>query len=153
MAAFVEYLSKLVYGQDNGALGFKNFVIDYLAKINPLYQNFKYKNGESDLNKQMYHILRCGIVHSFSLVPDKKSIKEGGRLRSIVLAHKKSGQSHLSAYSSCDAHDAAIFISEDFACDIELVVDHIFGEAKTCPALRRNIETWLSTQPPITGGI
>ena len=153
MAAFVEYLSKLVYGQDKGPPGFKDFVLDYLSKINPLYQNFRYKSGQQDLNVQMYHILRCGIVHSFSFVPDKKSAIKGGRLRSIVIAHKKSGQPHLGAYSSSDAPDAAVFISEDFAIDIEHVVDHIFTQAKTCPALTRNIETWFNTQPPIRGSI
>jgi hypothetical protein len=153
MAAFVEYLSKLVYGQDKGPPGFKDFVIDYLAEINSLYRDFKYKSGKQDLNDQMYHILRCGIVHSFSLVPDKKSTNKGGRLRSIVLAHKRSGQPHLGAYSSSDAPDAAIFISEEFAYDIERVVDHIFIQAKTCPALTRNIEAWFNAQPPISGGI
>jgi hypothetical protein len=153
MAAFVEYLSKLVYGHDKGGKGFKDFVIDHLAKINPVYENFKYKNNEQDLNKQMYHILRCGIVHSFSFVPDKRSAEEGGRLRSIVLAHENSGLPHLGAYSSSNAPDAVIFISEEFASDIERVVDRIFVQAKTCPALTRSIETWFNTQPPITGDI
>ena len=153
MAVFIEYLSKLVYGRDRGQQGFKNFVIDYLAKINPKYQDFKYKNGNHDLNQQMYHILRCGIVHSFSLVPDDKSTKYGGRLRSIVIAHKKSGHLHLAPYSSSDAPDAAIFISEDFANDIERVVDYIFTQSKPGSQLTRNIEKWFNAQPPIKGGI
>ena len=153
MTAFIEYLSKLVYGPDSGQQGFKDFVIDYLAKINHKYQDFKYKNGKNDLNKQMYHILRCGIVHSFSLVPDKRSTGKEGRLRSIVIAHKKSGFLHLAPYSSSDAPDAAIFISEHFANDIERVVDYIFTQAKPGSQLTCNIEKWFNAQPPIKGGI
>jgi len=34
-AAFLDCLSKLVAGQDNKRKGYKDFVKDYLAKINP----------------------------------------------------------------------------------------------------------------------
>ena len=34
----------------------------------------------------MYIILRCGIVHSFSFVPNQQGINNNGRTRSILLA-------------------------------------------------------------------
>lgn len=135
-AAFLDCLSKLVAGQDNKRGGYKDFVKDYLAKINPSYASFKYKSGAKDLPEQLYHVFRCGIVHQFSLVPDQQSLNSGGRLRSIVLCHRKESKRrnlpHLSQYSSGNISDAVVFVAEDFGKDLENVVKLIFSpQAKT----------------------
>src|SRR5215471_9819349 len=86
-SAFLEYLSKLANGKDNKGPGYKEFIVDYLAQVRPLYRDFTYRSGQKDLPKQMYHVLRCGIVHSFSLIPDQMAKSAGGRNRSIILCH------------------------------------------------------------------
>lgn len=157
-AAYLDCLSKLVAGQDNKRKGYKDFVRNYLAKINPSYASFAYKNGSKDLPEQLYHVFRCGIVHQFSLVPDQQSLNSGGRSRSIVLCRRKESKRknlpHLSQYSSGTISDAAVFVAEDFGKDLESVVSLIFSsQAKAIePQIARNIKDWVKKHPPIAGG-
>jgi len=157
-AAFLDCLSKLVAGKDDKRNGYKTFVKNYLARVNPIYLSFRYKSGAKDLPDQLYHVLRCGIVHQFSLVPDEQSLKNGGRLRSIVLCHRKESKRrnlpHLSSYSSGKSPDAAVFVAEDFAKDLMDTVRFIFSsQAKTVnPEIVKNIEEWVEKYPPIMGG-
>ncbi len=155
-SAFIEYLSKLVNGEDKGRDGYKKFVKDYLSQANPLYRDFVFKNGQCDLDVQMYYVLRCGIVHSFSLIPDDRARKAHGRDRSIVLCHARErdehGWKHLMPYPPPEikstVNDAVLFVAEDFVDDIGKVTELILTEAN----LQGNIEKWLDRHPPITGG-
>lgn len=155
-SAFLEYLSKLVNGEDKKHYGYKKFVEDYLSQVRPLYKDFVYKNGAQDLSIQMYHVLRCGIVHSFSLIPDAVARRAGGRDRSIVLCHAKERDeqrwTHLMRYSSPKVADAALFVAEDFVNDIGKVTDLIFQKAANDGILRGNIEKYSLAHPPIIGG-
>ena len=63
-SAMIDYLSRLAAGKDNGGEGFKKFIRDYMPSS---YCDFEYRSGDKDLPEQVFHILRCGIVHSFSL--------------------------------------------------------------------------------------
>lgn len=87
-ASFLEYLAKIVDGRDRGARGYKAFIRDWLTRIRLAYRTFRSRSGETDLPTQMYHVLRCGMVHSFSLIPDDRARIKGGRDRSIVLCHR-----------------------------------------------------------------
>ncbi len=155
-SAFLEYLAKLVEGQDKGRDGYKNFVRNWMNQVRPLYRDFVYKSGEQDLDVQMYHVLRCGIVHNFSLIPDTRARAKGGRDRSIVLCHAeerdKNNWTHLMQYQTSQITDAALFVAEDFVDDIGKVTDMIFTQAATDQKVRDNIEKWLHQYPPITGG-
>lgn len=150
-SAYLEYLSKLT-----GPVGYKNFIKVYLSQVRPLYRDFVYRNGKQDLDVQMYHILRCGIVHSFSLIPDRQARVANGRERSIILCHAKERDkkkwSHLMQYRTRKIPDAALFVAEDFVDDIGKVTKLIFEKAKTDKQLGDNIERWLGNYPPITGG-
>ncbi len=154
-SAFLEYLSKLVNGEDKKGPGYKKFIKDYLSRVRPLYSSFAFKNGNRDLAIQMYHVLRCGIVHSFSLKPDNIARNAGGRDRSIVLCHAKERDehnwTHLMQYPKATL-DAALFVAEDFVDDIGRVTDLIFAEAADKPTLQDNIDRWLGNHPPIAGG-
>ncbi len=155
-AAFLEYLAKLVDGQDRGGSGYKEFVTNWLTEVRPAYSSFTYNSGAQDLPIQMYHVLRCGIVHTLSLIPDHRGKALGGRDRSIVLAHRKAAQrggfAHLGAYSSGNTPDAAILVAEDFVDDIETVVALICAKAATDAALNKNICSWLIKHPLISAG-
>lgn len=157
-AAFLDCLSKLVTGKDRGKQGYKDFVQKYLKTINPKYASFRFISGEMDLPKQLYHVFRCGIVHSFSLIPDKQSLAQGGRLHSIRLCHQKEakvkGISHLSNYSKGVTTDACLFVAEDFGKDLGKVVKLIFSSrAKGIDAdITKNMKQWVNQKPPISGG-
>lgn len=110
-SAFLDYLAKLPEGKDNGAEGYKDFVAQWLMQVRPEYSSFRYASGQSDLPIQMYHVLRCGILHSFSLIPDSRARDKGGRDRSVVLIHRREAQEeglgHLGRFASESVRDAA----------------------------------------------
>ena len=162
-SAFIDYLAKIAYGKDMQRRGYISFISDYLSKINPKYRTFTYKNGKRDLPAQMYHVLRCGILHSFSLIPDQKTKKDNdGRDRSIVLCHAEERDRekwfHLMPFptekmTSPNIKDSVLFVAEDFIDDLEKVVDIVFRDASTNLTLRENIEKWVISFPPIQGNI
>lgn len=146
-SAVIDYLSKLAAGKNDHGEGFKQFVTDYMPAT---YRTFKYKSGETDLPEQLYHVLRCGIVHSFSLIPDAQARKKGGRNRSIVLSHDAP---HLSAYSSTDAPDACCLRADGFVADLEQAMNKLFADASSNDQLAESISAWLAQHPPIAGNI
>src|SRR4030042_1801230 len=171
-ASFIDYFSKMVKGKDKRGRGYKDFVIKYMKEVCQEYAKFRYSNGVQDLNVQMYHILRCGIVHSFSLTPDKgdhkrpfslklcnfrlsnkTGYKQRGRDHSIALCHKDwadlNGLKHLSPYSGPRNLDAALFVIEDFLDDLLAVNELIYKKAVNDSKLREKIEGWLRVSPPI----
>jgi hypothetical protein len=153
-SAFVEYLSKLAY-DGGGAQAYKRFIREYLASINPKYCDFEYrlKDGtvERDLPEQMYHVLRCGAIHSYSLVPDKQAVSSGGRDRSIMLSHRISKNTHL-ALRYHDGQPTCTFVAESFAADIGALVATIFKLAAKDKGLASRIRSWMKKHPPIQGG-
>jgi hypothetical protein len=98
----------------------------------------------------MYHILRCGITHSYSLIPDSKSKSKGGRERSILLGQRKNNNVHFMKHDK-NGYDSVIFTVEDFAEDLEKVLDKIFIDlAPEAPLLSNNIISWVNKYPPLT---
>lgn len=159
VAAFLDCLSKLVAGNDDRKReGYKDFIKKYLKTINPKYASFRYLSGKTDLDEQLYHVLRCGIIHSFSMTPDKQSLNNGGRPYSIVLCHQTEAKTkrlfHLSNYSKGTVKDACILIAEDFGKDLEEVVGFIFSpKARRIDTnITKNMKQWIKQQPPISGG-
>lgn len=97
----------------------------------------------------MYHILRCGIIHRNSLVPDSASLKRNGRSRSIMLGQRCNGNVHFMKHDQ-GTIDSVIFTVEDFAEDLEKVLDEIFIDlAPKDIKLSQNIIDWVSKYPPI----
>lgn len=150
-SAMIDYLTQMTTA-DSGRVAYISFVENYFKEINVRYKDFEYQGGQHDLPTQMYVILRCGIVHKFSFVPGPQEIRNGGRLRSILLAHEKNGHSgaHLTSYTD-NGMDGAIFTAEQFAKDIKAVVELIFTKATTDSILENNIQTYITNYPPIQG--
>lgn len=148
--------------KEGGSCRYENFIIEYMPTK---YGDFSYKdtNGTAKtLPQQMWSILRCGIIHSFSLTPGKMSEPntsecdiQTDELRNIVLCHRKEAKTkgwwHLCAYSIAD-EDAALFVAEDFVEDLRNVISHVFAKAERDQELKENIENWLRKKPPIAGG-
>jgi len=157
-SSFIEYLAKIANGAPTGPKEYKDFLRNQFFVMCPRYATFQYASGKSDLADQMYHVLRCGVVHSFSLYTDTKARGYGGRDRSILLAHRRSEpkRSHLDHIVDRRRRpqlDAALFIAEDFVEDIAKVTDHLFMESRRrTPAgmqLRNNLRMWVSMHPPV----
>lgn len=150
-AAMIDYLTQMTTAQ-SGRVAYINFVDNYFKEINIKYKDFEYNNGQRDLPTQMYVVLRCGIVHKFSFVPRTNEIANGGRIRSILLAHEKNGYigAHLTSYTK-DGKDGAVFTAEQFAKDIKAVVELIFTKATTDSTLEGNIQSYIANFPPIQG--
>ncbi len=89
------------------------------------------------------------MVHGFSLKPDTLSISNGGREKSILLAHRLNGHSHLIKYNK-NGFDSVIFTAEDFAEDLEKVLNKIFIDlAPNDKVLEQNILSWIKNYPPV----
>lgn len=155
-ACFIDYFSKMVEGEDKKRTGYKNFVKTYMKIVREEYFTFKYADEVQDLPDQMYHVLRCGVVHSFSLIPDQTVRNQPGRDHSIALCHKveadQKGLKHLSHYVGPRNLDAALFVIEDFLSDLLKVNEVIYKMAVSDSTLRGNIEGWLIKSPLISGG-
>jgi hypothetical protein len=150
--SYIDFLVKMVYDKESSAKDYKKFIKDYLSLINPLYRDFTYTVGnKKDLPEQMYHVLRCGITHSYSLVPDSRSIRNGGRPRSILLDQRKNNNTHFVKYDQ-NGYDTVIFTVEDFAEDLKKVLDMIFLDLATNDVtLSGNIINWIAKYPPLMG--
>jgi hypothetical protein len=154
LSALIDYLSRLATNVERpGRKEFVTFITDYFPDQ---YGNFRYKNGKTDLPHQMYSILRSGLVHSFSLVPDERTKKGGGRARSIVLIHAqeatRQGLDHLQNYSGPQGNlDAALFVAQDFLNDTRIAADNLLTKATPGSVVENNILSWFSKYPPITG--
>ena len=142
-AAFIEYLAKAVTGGNYGC-----FVREWLGRVRSGYIGFRYlEDDKDDLPEQMWHILRNGLVHSFSFVPEKP--ERGGRSQSIELLHRSAGVGHLSPYRD-GGRDAAVLVAEDLADDLIKLVELLFDEAQQDATLRERILRRLKDHPPLS---
>jgi len=150
-SAYLNFLSNLVNGSETTGYQYVQFIKTYLPK----YNTFVYPQGQQDLPEQMYYVLRCGITHAYSLFPDGRGLKRGGRKRSITLCHKeavrKEAQPHLMAVNVAGTQ-AALFVAEDFLNDLQMLTRRVFQKAAKNNSLRKKILNWVKAHPPITGG-
>lgn len=146
---FLDYLTKLYYGKSTTSRHYIEFVEKILKKVNLNYKDFKYKNGKVDLPEQIYYILRCGLVHSFSMTPEKKYQNENsGRKQSIVLADETDiNLNHLDSFSNDRIDDACVFKLEVFINDLEKVLDKLFNIAEHESKTQKNILKWSKECP------
>lgn len=144
-ATMVEYLIQISgYGNN-----YDTFVCDYFPNS---YAQFRYDGGQQDLPKQMRYILRNGLVHTFSLFPDARGLREGARKRSIVITHRTSNEGphlhNVRTISGGITVDAALFVLEDFCHDIAGVTRKVFADATGDPRKAHKIsENWERSPP------
>jgi hypothetical protein len=148
LSALIDYLANAAYPAPKKQ---RDRYVPFIEDFFPAkYRNFKYKNGQKDLPTQMYYVLRNGLVHSFSLFPDKPG-RKFGRDRSIVLAHRSNagGQFHLSNFSDRNVPDAALFVAEDFLDDTKKAAYNLLRQAKRGSILEQSILARFTAHPPI----
>jgi hypothetical protein len=153
-SAYIDYLTRTVNGRETGAFDYKKFLRDYFFKACPEYMNVPFKNTCTKMDVQMYHVLRCGIVHQFSLRPDRRGRSYGGRDRSILLAHGY--KNNLIAFSNNRTRpplDSVVLVAEHFLDDLEKVTKFVFMQARKRTSqgqlLRNNIRNWVRLHPPL----
>jgi hypothetical protein len=152
LAAILEYIASLdrrthfVRGRQKPERGhdyFVRFVKNYMPNS---YQSFTYQSGVNDLPSQMYYILRCGLLHSFSLSQD--ALRGGGRTGSIVLTHD---EAHLSTYAGQSRNpDNAILRFDQLLEDIRTGLFGLIAASQTDPDLKARIRKRIADAPPLT---
>ena len=172
-STFIEYMAKMsvdptTVRQRRNAYGTQHPTDDgvYVTFINQYfpakYNNFHYTNQmlvnepffggrinvrtDKCLPYKMYSVLRCGLVHGFSLIDDKSPMSFP---RSIFIEHRGESQSQHLEHKSDAQHDAALFISEDFAQDILKVTKELFNKAKNDMVLKKRIVEYYHNKPPV----
>jgi hypothetical protein len=165
-AAFIEFLARLAYG-DRGRTSYVRFISEYFPMS---YSKFQYQSGAQDLPEQLYRVLRCGLLHAMSLVPDDETKKLGGRDRSVVLTHREKPQwvvaelsqgyadiehglppsMHLTGHSSSYAPDAVVLVAEDFLEDLERSVEELVRRAHSDDSFSTLLCERVAAQPPLS---
>lgn len=143
-AALIEHGTKLANGGQGGRTRYKNFVKTFGSR----YVNFRYAvNGTDDLDVQIYHTFRCGLLHSFSLVADNQGVDAGARDGSIALCSLNDNgvtqALHCTQYTSYGM-DACRLVLEPFVEDIGNAIDRLFDD----PNLDAGIEQNHIDHPP-----
>jgi hypothetical protein len=143
-AAMLEYLAKMT--TISGRERYIQFIKAYMKSE---YRDFRFKDGKQNLPEQIYYVLRCGLVHSFSLTPDVAYFRVG-RNESIIIAYEGH---HLFACVGEGSHytDAVCLVFKDFVDDIEAALNKLFGDAQKNPKLLASICAHLKSNPPVEG--
>lgn len=123
---------------------FQEFISCYMSRS---YCSFRYANGLQDLPMQMYAILRCSLIHAFSLTPlprrDKKPTS--GRKNSILIS---ADGVHLGRVLD-PPYDAALFVFSPFLNDIESALLEAFSQAERDRGLKHRIERHIRIHSPV----
>lgn len=133
-AALIDHGTKLANNGNGGRANYKAFVRSFGDK----YRDFTYNGGTKDLDVQVYHTFRCGLLHSFSLVADDQGVDAGARSDSIVLAAVMDGapaEVHCTNYAEY-GKDACALVLEPFLDDIGNAIDSLFDDAAKDAGIR-----------------
>lgn len=127
----LEVCASLRYGRAAGKKDFKDFCRDYLFPVRSEYAAATYPSTGLVLEDQLYHILRCGVVHAFSMSPDPHSSSAAFRPtpRSIMLAHSQPGLNHLARVEIVRGPESYVLIAQEFAIDVSRMIDGLFTAA------------------------
>lgn len=135
-AALIEHGTKLANNGQSGRTLYRNFVKTFGTE----YSDFQFANGKKDLEFQVYHTFRCGLLHSFSLITDSQAPPEA-RDGSIVLCSSVAdGVPEAMNCSSYTDHgfDACRLVLEPFVQDIGNAIDRLFDDPNLDASIRKN---------------
>ncbi len=170
---FIEMLAKREEGRNNNLKDgqrFTNFVKIYLMPSNPLYQDAEKelktkatknqnttkqsgkeqaKRDDPEIAQNLWHILRCGVVHSFSMKANDEEFK-------IILGHRKNNKSnsnlHLQVINVNDkgkTYKALLIMAENFVEDLRKCTQRVLEKAKNDSSFCKNLEDNFSNNPPL----
>lgn len=136
-ASMIEYLTKMT-----GCELYSSFVSTYLSKVDCRYRDFKYIDATQNLPEQMYFVLRNGLIHSFTLKPNRVN---SGKTNSILLSHTDEHFSHRMDNNL----DACVLNAYTLVNDLCAVIDIIYESAKTDNDLNEKIKIFWQQNPPL----
>lgn len=153
---------------------FKNFVKIYLMPSNPFYQDAEKelkneatkqsgkeqaKEDDPEIAQNLWHILRCGVVHSFSMKKQesfKKELEDSNQQNyKILLGHRKNRKStsdHLKVVEVNDegnTYKALCIMAEDFVEDLRRCTQKIIKKAKDSSSFYDNLKEQFINNPPL----
>lgn len=160
MLAFRVYYSRII--TRNGPTRNQATGADYIELCNgylyPRRKNsvIRYSNGdEVKFTDQLYYILRCGVVHTFSMNPTPRN-PNTAKPYSIILGHAQNFKStktkHLQKIkidqaSGSASEEAVLIFAEDFVDDLKKCTKKIIQKAKKDCNLRNGILRSFETHP------
>lgn len=136
-AALIEFGAKLSNGGVGGGPNYKAFART-LGTDPSKYTDFTFAGGQQDLEIQMWHVLRCGLLHSFCLMADATGMGAGARHRPFMLASVNDGYTtanHVTNYTE-HGRDACLLILEPFVEDIWIAMERIFDDTNKDASVR-----------------
>lgn len=137
-ASMIEYLAKMTgHGKS-----YSSFISTYLANVDCRYRDFKYLDASQNLPEQMYFVLRNGLIHSFTLKPNRIN---SGKTNSILLSHTDEHFSHRTDNNL----DACVFNAYSLVNDLCALIDNIYESAKTDNNLNEKIKCFWLQNPPL----
>ncbi|AOW47956.1 hypothetical protein A4S02_14040 (plasmid) [Acetobacter ascendens] len=123
----------------------------------PKYRAPFYNTPEkiNDVPEQIYMVMRCGLIHSLSLIPDKKVkdkdiYKRHWREVSLVLTHRGN---HLKMGKTPHNGSLVEVCQLDYSTmldDMQTALDAIFQDAKHDTALSSHIEKFVKENPTLS---
>ena len=152
---YIELCASLAKNGPAGKADFKKLCKDYLFPVRPEYTNATYPKTTLVFKHQLYHILRCGVTHTFSMTPDPhhQSAQFNPTPRSVVLAHRSSQIPHLQYVEWWGGKEAYVLIAEDFVSDLSDMTDALLKAARRRDAdgqtLRNNMKARFRSNPPL----
>ena len=142
IAAFIGYLSRLVYGNnkahDQDAKMYIRFVTDIMGSI---------KSDYGKIANDLYYVFRCGIVHSMSFRPP---VDASTPTCNIAISHdvQTKWQAGKGFYSTTKhGITYTVLNADDLILDLFKVIDYIFADSN----LNQHAINFAKVQPPIQG--
>ncbi|MBS1037856.1 hypothetical protein [Gluconobacter cerinus] len=135
-ACCIEFLTKLAGWRKQ--IGYNKFIETYMPES---YINFEYTNKKKDLPDQIYEILRCGLLHSFNVLPTPSN--KNGRHRSILISNSGNNLKLIEGFNIDGG--SALLVFDDFIKDINKSKNKLFSD----PTKRSKIEEEFQKNPPI----
>nr|WP_128081132.1 hypothetical protein [Acetobacter persici] len=114
--------------------------------------SYKTHNNIKDVPEQIYMVMRCGLIHSLSLVPDRtykerKNYKKHWREWSLLLTHKGNHLQMMTWKPNGQPIEACLLDYSTMLDDMQTALDAIFQDAVNDTALSAHIETFVKENP------
>jgi len=153
MGCLVDIISRINYNNLNSSLKRTSKLFDDRL---PQYREAFYNIPKriNDVPEQIYMVMRCGLVHSLSLVPDKnlidrKQYKDHWRKGSLLLTHRGNHLQMRTRTYNGHLIDACQLDYSTMLEDMQSALDAIFQDAEHDTALSAHIEKFVSENPTL----
>lgn len=153
MGCLVDVISRINYNNIKSSIKRTSKLFDDRL---PKYREVYYNKPKiiNDVPEQIYMVMRCGLVHSLSLVPNKdymtsKSYENHWRKGSLLLTHRGNHLQMRTRIHNGEPIDACQLDYSTMLDDMQSALDAIFQDAKQDTTLSDHIETFVRENPTL----